>query len=100
MILKSWYGIGFYSTLLDSVGKETGMTGYINTRNGLLQMKGQIIPGIMVILIVDLLGWLGVKIYREFCVVLPNINQRQLIVTVLFTETMALSGEMMVPIYI
>lgn len=45
MILKSWYGIGFYSTLLDSVGKETGMTGYINTRNGLLQMKGQIIPG-------------------------------------------------------
>ena len=45
MILKSWYGIGFYSTLLDSVGKETGMTGYIDTRNGLLQMKGQIIPG-------------------------------------------------------
>ncbi|WP_406626929.1 phage tail protein [Enterobacter kobei] len=45
MILKSWYGIGFHSTLLDSVGKETGMTGYINTRNGLLQMKGQIIPG-------------------------------------------------------
>lgn len=45
MILKSWYGIGFYSTLMDSVGKETGMTGYINTRNGLLQMKGQIIPG-------------------------------------------------------
>ncbi|HDR2534815.1 TPA: phage tail protein [Enterobacter ludwigii] len=45
MILKSWYGIGFYSTLLDSVGKETGMTGYINTRNGLLQMKGKIIPG-------------------------------------------------------
>ncbi|HEE9788102.1 TPA: tail fiber protein [Enterobacter soli] len=45
MIFKSWYGIGFYCTLPDSAGDETGMTGYINTRNGLLQMKGQIIPG-------------------------------------------------------
>lgn len=45
MILKSWYGIGFYSTLEDSAGKEAGMTGYINTRTGLLQMKGQIVPG-------------------------------------------------------
>ncbi|NIF35382.1 phage tail protein [Enterobacter sp. Tr-810] len=45
MIFKSWYGIGFYCTLPDSAGDETGMTGFINTRNGLLQMKGQIIPG-------------------------------------------------------
>ncbi|HDC4761544.1 TPA: phage tail protein [Enterobacter cloacae] len=41
MMLKSWYGIGFYCTL---AGGE-GLTGYINTRNGQLEMKGQIIPG-------------------------------------------------------
>lgn len=41
MLIKSWYGIGFYSTL---TGNE-GMAGYINVRTGLLQMAGQIIPG-------------------------------------------------------
>ena len=41
MLLKSWYGIGFYCTLTDG----EGLTGYINTRNGQLEMKGQIIPG-------------------------------------------------------
>ncbi|KDF47175.1 phage tail protein [Enterobacter kobei] len=41
LLLKSWYGIGFYCTLADG----EGMTGYINTRNGQLEMKGQIIPG-------------------------------------------------------
>ncbi|MDD9245217.1 phage tail protein [Enterobacter soli] len=41
MLLKSWYGIGFYCTM---TGGE-GLTGYINTRNGQLEMKGQIIPG-------------------------------------------------------
>ncbi|HDR2471526.1 TPA: phage tail protein [Enterobacter soli] len=41
MLLKSWYGIGFYCTL---TGGE-GVTGYINTRNGQIEMKGQIIPG-------------------------------------------------------
>ncbi|HDR2158951.1 TPA: tail fiber protein [Enterobacter cancerogenus] len=41
MLLKSWFGIGFYCTL---TGSE-GVTGYINTRNGQLEMKGQIIPG-------------------------------------------------------
>ena len=41
MMLKSWYGIGFYCTL---AGGE-GLTGYINTRNGQLEMKGRIIPG-------------------------------------------------------
>lgn len=41
MLLKSWFGIGFYCTL---AGAE-GVTGYINTRNGQLEMKGQIIPG-------------------------------------------------------
>ncbi|MGS4679600.1 phage tail protein [Enterobacter soli] len=41
MLLKSWYGIGFYCTM---TGGE-GLTGYMNTRNGQLEMKGQIIPG-------------------------------------------------------
>ncbi|SCC62639.1 phage tail protein [Kosakonia oryziphila] len=41
MMIKSWYGIGFYSTL---TGNE-GMAGYINVRTGLLQMAGQIVPG-------------------------------------------------------
>lgn len=41
MLLKSWYGIGFYCTMTSG----EGLTGYINTRNGQLEMKGQIIPG-------------------------------------------------------
>ncbi|MEZ0532657.1 phage tail protein [Enterobacter sp. KB-221C9] len=41
MILKSWYGIAFATTL---TGGE-GITGYINTRSGRLEMKEQIIPG-------------------------------------------------------
>ncbi|WP_080468948.1 phage tail-collar fiber domain-containing protein [Enterobacter cloacae] len=41
LLLKSWYGIGFYCTLPDS----EGVTGYINTRIGQLEMKGQVIPG-------------------------------------------------------
>lgn len=45
MLLKSWYGIGFYCTLTDANKKETGLTGYINTRTGRLEMKEQIIPG-------------------------------------------------------
>ncbi|MFJ5982330.1 phage tail protein [Enterobacter cancerogenus] len=45
MLLKSWYGIGFYCTLTDANQKETGLTGYINTRSGRLEMKEQIIPG-------------------------------------------------------
>ncbi|MEG6135310.1 hypothetical protein UXP86_03015 [Enterobacter kobei] len=45
MLLKSWYGIGFYCTLTDANQKETGLTGYINTRTGRLEMKEQIIPG-------------------------------------------------------
>lgn len=45
MLLKSWYGIGFYCTLTNSNNQETGLTGYINTRTGRLEMKEQIIPG-------------------------------------------------------
>lgn len=45
MLLKSWYGIGFYCTLTDANQKEIGLTGYINTRTGRLEMKEQIIPG-------------------------------------------------------
>lgn len=45
MLLKSWFGIGFYCTLTDANQKETGLTGYINTRSGRLEMKEQIIPG-------------------------------------------------------
>ncbi|MGR5945778.1 phage tail-collar fiber domain-containing protein [Enterobacter sp. C4G1] len=41
MLLKSWFGIGFYCTQTEA----QGVTGYINTRNGQLEMKGQIIPG-------------------------------------------------------
>jgi hypothetical protein len=41
LLLKSWYGIGFYCTLTAG----DGLTGYINTRTGQLEMKGQIIPG-------------------------------------------------------
>ncbi|SFU18381.1 Phage tail fibre repeat-containing protein [Kosakonia arachidis] len=41
MMIKSWYGIGFYSTLN---GNE-GMAGYINVRTGHLQMAGHIVPG-------------------------------------------------------
>ncbi|MGO3413252.1 MAG: phage tail protein [Kluyvera intermedia] len=45
MLLKSWFGIGFYCTLTDANKKEIGLTGYINTRSGRLEMKEQIIPG-------------------------------------------------------
>lgn len=45
LLLKSWYGIGFYSTLTSDDGPEIGITGYINTRTGRLEMKEQIIPG-------------------------------------------------------
>ncbi|HDR2689834.1 phage tail protein [Enterobacter ludwigii] len=45
MLLKSWYGIGFYCTLTSAGGPEAGITGYINTRNGRLEMKERIIPG-------------------------------------------------------
>lgn len=45
LLLKSWYGIGFYSTLTTDGGPEVGITGYINTRSGRLEMKNQIVPG-------------------------------------------------------
>lgn len=45
VMIKSWYGIGFYCTLTDGVSPEVGTTGYINTRSGRLEMKEQIIPG-------------------------------------------------------
>jgi len=41
LMINSWNGIGFYCTL---TGGE-GVTGYINTRTGRLEMKEQIIPG-------------------------------------------------------
>ncbi|QKN82183.1 phage tail protein [Scandinavium goeteborgense] len=44
LLLKSWYGIGFYCTE-NNAGPEIGITGYINTRTGRLEMKEQIIPG-------------------------------------------------------
>lgn len=43
LLLKSWYGIGFYSNY-PSTG-ELGVMGYINVRIGRLEMKEQIIPG-------------------------------------------------------
>lgn len=43
LLLKSWYGIGFYSTYPSS--GELGVMGYVNVRIGRLEMKEQIIPG-------------------------------------------------------
>lgn len=43
LLLKSWYGIGFYSNYPS--GGELGIMGYINVRIGRLEMKEQIIPG-------------------------------------------------------
>ncbi|HCM9256156.1 TPA: hypothetical protein QIB60_002896 [Enterobacter cloacae subsp. dissolvens] len=43
LLLKSWYGIGFYSNYPSS--GELGIMGYINVRIGRLEMKEQIIPG-------------------------------------------------------
>ncbi|WP_320718721.1 phage tail protein [Enterobacter cloacae] len=43
LLLKSWYGIGFYSNYPSS--SELGIMGYINVRIGRLEMKEQIIPG-------------------------------------------------------
>lgn len=43
LLLKSWYGIGFYSTY-PSTG-ELGVTGFVDVRLGRLQMKEQVIPG-------------------------------------------------------
>ncbi|MEL7747819.1 phage tail protein [Enterobacter cloacae] len=43
LLLKSWYGIGFYSNY-PSTG-ELGVMGYVNVRIGRLEMKEQIIPG-------------------------------------------------------
>lgn len=41
MLLKSWYGIGFYCTQ----PSREGLAGYIDTRINLLEMKGKIVPG-------------------------------------------------------
>jgi len=43
LLLKSWYGIGFYSTYPSS--GELGVMGFVDVRLGRLQMKEQIIPG-------------------------------------------------------
>ncbi|MGY5425563.1 phage tail protein [Enterobacter cloacae] len=43
LLLKSWYGIGFYSNYPSS--GELGVMGYVNVRIGRLEMKEQIIPG-------------------------------------------------------
>jgi len=43
LLLKSWYGIGFYSNYPNT--GELGIMGYINVRIGRLEMKEQIIPG-------------------------------------------------------
>ena len=43
LLLKSWYGIGFYSTYPSS--GELGVVGFVDVRLGRLQMKEQIIPG-------------------------------------------------------
>ena len=43
LLLKSWYGIGFYSNYPN--GGELGVMGYVNVRIGRLEMKEQIIPG-------------------------------------------------------
>ncbi|MDQ9126281.1 phage tail protein [Serratia fonticola] len=47
LMLKSWYGIGFFNTCTTS-GLE-GVTGYINTRSGDLQMKGRVLADTQVI---------------------------------------------------
>ncbi|WP_447882348.1 phage tail-collar fiber domain-containing protein [Serratia fonticola] len=47
LMLKSWYGIGFFNTCTTSGLK--GVTGYINTRSGDLQMKGRVIADTQVI---------------------------------------------------
>ncbi len=46
-MLKSWYGIGFFNTCTTSGLK--GVTGYINTRSGDLQMKGRVMADTQVI---------------------------------------------------
>lgn len=43
LLLKSWYGIGFYSTYPS--GGELGVMGYVDVRIGRLAMKEQVIPG-------------------------------------------------------
>ncbi|MDQ1756723.1 phage tail-collar fiber domain-containing protein [Enterobacter cloacae] len=43
LLLKSWYGIGFYSNYPNT--GELGVMGYVNVRIGRLEMKEQIIPG-------------------------------------------------------
>lgn len=43
LLLKSWYGIGFYSTYPSS--GELGVMGFVDVRLGRLQMKEQVIPG-------------------------------------------------------
>ncbi|WP_370972483.1 phage tail protein [Enterobacter wuhouensis] len=43
LLLKSWYGIGFYSTYPGS--GELGVMGFVDVRLGRLQMKEQVIPG-------------------------------------------------------
>lgn len=47
LMLKSWYGIGFFNTCTTSGLK--GVTGYINTRSGDLQMKGRMMADTQVI---------------------------------------------------
>lgn len=47
LMLKSWYGIGFFNTCTTSGLK--GVTGYINTRSGDMQMKGRVIADTQVI---------------------------------------------------
>ncbi|WP_218519542.1 phage tail-collar fiber domain-containing protein [Serratia fonticola] len=47
LMLKSWYGIGFFNTCTTSGLK--GVTGYINTRSGDLQMKGRVMADTQVI---------------------------------------------------
>lgn len=43
LLLKSWYGIGFYSTYPGAA--ELGVMGYVDVRLGRLTMKEQVIPG-------------------------------------------------------
>ncbi|RDL16439.1 phage T4 tail fiber protein [Serratia fonticola] len=47
LMLKSWYGIGFFNTCT-TTGLQ-GVTGYINTRSGDLQMKGRVMADTQVI---------------------------------------------------
>ncbi|WP_447870964.1 phage tail-collar fiber domain-containing protein [Serratia fonticola] len=47
LMLKSWYGIGFFNTCTTSGLK--GVTGYINTRSGDLEMKGRVMADTQVI---------------------------------------------------